>query len=123
MKKILLFDIDGTLLLTGGCGKIAIEKAFQELFGIENAWGDMMPDGKTDLLIIEEISKRTLNRSLNETENAKVSKRYLTYFRSEIQNAPDLSQGTFCKAEGPGHCYTLGRDASLQCPSEPSSWL
>lgn len=34
MKKILLFDIDGTLLLTGGCGKIALERAFLDFFEI-----------------------------------------------------------------------------------------
>lgn len=31
-KKILLFDIDGALLLTGGCGKIALERAFLDFF-------------------------------------------------------------------------------------------
>jgi len=87
MKKILLFDIDGTLLLTGGCGKIALEKAFEEALGIQNAWGDMMPDGKTDPSIIEEIAQKTLNRKLTTLEHVTLSKLYLTYFRTEIQNA------------------------------------
>ena len=30
-----LFDIDGTLIQTGGAGKIAFAETFRELFGIE----------------------------------------------------------------------------------------
>ncbi len=58
--KILLFDIDGTLLLTGGVGKIAIEKAFEELFGMPEVWEDLIPDGKTDPMIFREIAARVL---------------------------------------------------------------
>ncbi len=90
MKKILLFDIDGTLLLTGGCGKIALEKAFEEVLGTQNAWGDMMPDGKTDPFIIEEIAQKILNRKLTSSEYTALSKLYLTYFRLEIQNATNF---------------------------------
>ncbi|MFT7638015.1 MAG: phosphoglycolate phosphatase, partial [Candidatus Omnitrophota bacterium] len=39
IKTVLLFDIDGTLLLTGGAGQIAIDQAFEELFGVADAWG------------------------------------------------------------------------------------
>ena len=86
-KKILLFDIDGTLLLTGGVGIVAFEKAFHDLFGTRNAWGDMVPDGKTDPFIIEEISQKILNRSLDKTEHIKLSEKYLFYFRDEIKRA------------------------------------
>ncbi len=90
MKKILLFDIDGTLLLTGGSGKIAIEKAFEEILGIKNAWGDMMPDGKTDPLIIGEISRKILSRKLTNSEHTNLTKSYLTHFRLEIQKATNF---------------------------------
>ena len=66
--KILLFDIDGTLLLTGGAGRLAIERSFQNLFGIKNAWGDLIPDGKTDPLIFQEIADRVLKRPLKRRE-------------------------------------------------------
>ena len=67
-KKLLLFDIDGTLLVSGGCGKDAFNQAFCELFQIEDAWSHTIPDGKTDPHIIEEIALRNLNRSLNSIE-------------------------------------------------------
>ena len=90
IDKILLFDIDGTLLLTGGVGKIAFEKAFEELFRIPSAWGNTLPDGKTDPNIIDEIAHRVLKRYLAQAEYAALVKRYLAHFRSEIWNAPDF---------------------------------
>lgn len=54
--KLLLFDIDGTLLLSGGAGRRAIDRAFLELYGIDDAFGSLVPDGKTDPLIFREIA-------------------------------------------------------------------
>ena len=87
-QKILLFDIDGTLLLTGGAGRIAFERAFHKLFHIPEAWGDLIPDGKTDPSIIEEISQRTLGRRLAKHEYSTLLEHYLIYFRDEIRNTP-----------------------------------
>lgn len=88
MTKLLLFDIDGTLLLTGGVGIIAFEKAFHELFSAANAWGNMIPDGKTDPDIIDEIGRNALKRSLTQKEHGRLAQRYLFYFEKEILNAP-----------------------------------
>lgn len=77
-------------MLTGGCGKVAIEKAFEEILGIKNAWGDMIPDGKTDPLIIEEITQKTLNRKPTGAEYKDLAKSYLTYFRREIRKSPNF---------------------------------
>lgn len=86
-KKILLFDIDGTLLLTGGCGKIALEQAFLDFFEIENAWGNLLPDGKTDPNIIDEIAQNHFGRALSNQEHAKICELYLKYFSQEIDNS------------------------------------
>lgn len=86
-KKILLFDIDGTLLLTGGCGKIALERAFLDFFQIENAWGNLIPDGKTDPNIIEEIAQDRLGRALSRKEHNHITKFYLQYFDQEIEKS------------------------------------
>jgi phosphoglycolate phosphatase-like HAD superfamily hydrolase len=53
--KLLLFDLDGTLMLSGGAGARAIDRAFAELYRIEGAFGEIVPDGKTDPLIFREI--------------------------------------------------------------------
>jgi len=87
MKTLLLFDIDGTLLLTGGAGRIAFERAFFKLHGIPKAWGPTVPDGKTDPVIIDEIARRELGRSLDSEENQVLENLYVKYFAEEIRQS------------------------------------
>ena len=84
---LLLFDIDGTLLSTGGCGKTALERAFEKMFGISDAWGDIVPDGKTDLLIFNEIAFKCLGRKLRMEEWVTLSERYIRYFEEESEHS------------------------------------
>ena len=84
---LLLFDIDGTLLSTGGCGKVALERAFEKMFGVSNAWGNTYPDGKTDLLIFNEIAVRCIGRKLKAEEWVELSERYTRYFSEESEHS------------------------------------
>lgn len=88
--KLVIFDIDGTLLYTGGAGRIAFERAFQELFGIPEVWQNLVPDGKTDPAIIDEIVCRTLKRPLTPEEYKKLERRYHDFFEEEIVNPPSF---------------------------------
>jgi phosphoglycolate phosphatase-like HAD superfamily hydrolase len=47
-KKLVLFDIDGTLLHGGGSGRAATERAMLEVFGTVGALASYRFDGKTD---------------------------------------------------------------------------
>lgn len=51
--RLLLFDIDGTLLLTGGAGKRAMERAFLELYGVTDALAGVSMAGRTDRWLAE----------------------------------------------------------------------
>lgn len=53
--KLLLFDVDQTLISTGGAGIRALNRAFQKLYSVENAMDGILPHGKTDPGIIREI--------------------------------------------------------------------
>lgn len=53
--KLLLFDIDGTLILTGGAGVRALNRAFHQVVGIVNAMDSIRPHGKTDPGIVREV--------------------------------------------------------------------
>ena len=55
MSRVLLFDIDGTLIKSGGVGGLALNRTFKELFGWDNALGGMHLDGMTDPLIYEAV--------------------------------------------------------------------
>ncbi len=54
--KIVLFDIDGTLLLSDGAGRRAIHTALRETFGSVGP-ADLWFDGKTDRQIVREAMR------------------------------------------------------------------
>ncbi len=88
MNKLLIFDIDGTLLLTGGTGRISFERAFYEIYGIQDSWGDVVPDGKTDQNIFGEIFKRHFNRLPGPNELKNLFTHYARHFEIEIDITP-----------------------------------
>src|SRR4051812_18578749 len=53
---LVLFDIDGTLVLTGGAGGRAMSHAFEELFGIPDAFRGMSMGGRTDAWILNDAA-------------------------------------------------------------------
>ena len=57
MTRVVLFDIDGTLLLSHGAGRTAMEAALVETFGTPGP-ADYRYDGKTDKLIVRESMRR-----------------------------------------------------------------
>ncbi|HEY3369113.1 MAG TPA: HAD family hydrolase [Symbiobacteriaceae bacterium] len=54
---LLLFDVDGTLVWTKA-GRRAFNRAFERVFGLENAAGTVPMAGRTDPLIYEEICRQ-----------------------------------------------------------------
>lgn len=52
--KILLFDIDGTLLSAGGAGTRSLNRAFEAVLGINEAYKNFEMAGKTDVQIVKE---------------------------------------------------------------------
>ena len=54
--RIVLFDIDGTILRSGGVGRIAMERALTNVFGSPGN-ADYRYDGKTDRQIVRETMR------------------------------------------------------------------
>jgi phosphoglycolate phosphatase-like HAD superfamily hydrolase len=84
--KIVLFDIDGTLLLTDGAGRRAIHAALVETFG-RLGTTDHWFDGKTDRQIVRELmriegfSDELINSRMEESLD-----RYLTHLDRELES-------------------------------------
>jgi phosphoglycolate phosphatase-like HAD superfamily hydrolase len=80
--KLLLFDVDQTLVSTGGAGVRALNRAFERLFAIENAMDGILPHGKTDPAIVREIG---ISRQVD-TGPALVSilENYLAFLDEEV---------------------------------------
>ena len=57
-SKILLFDIDGTLLLSGRAGYRALTQTFEELFDVPLGFDDIPVAGRTDELILTAALER-----------------------------------------------------------------
>src|SRR5689334_15624731 len=54
--RVLLFDIDGTLVLTGGAGSRAMTQAFQDLFAVADAFRGIPMPGRTDSWILSDAA-------------------------------------------------------------------
>jgi phosphoglycolate phosphatase len=54
MKRFLLFDVDMTLIDSGGAGIAALNRAMEELFGISEGFKNVKAAGKTDPQIVRE---------------------------------------------------------------------
>lgn len=56
--KIILFDIDGTLIHSGGSGLHGMNLAFEEVWGVANGLKGVALSGRTDVLILQEALQR-----------------------------------------------------------------
>lgn len=56
--QVFFFDIDGTLVSTGGAGRSAMDKAFREVHGVEGALGQVSMAGRVDPAIYREAVDR-----------------------------------------------------------------
>jgi len=53
-QRLFLFDIDNTLLYTGGAGSRAMDIAFERLHGVAKAFADISLAGRTDTAILRD---------------------------------------------------------------------
>lgn len=82
--KAVLFDIDGTLILSGGAGSRALSHAFKKLFRRDNALEGIKPDGKTDPAIIREMCRKVLGRDCQGEELESLCRQYLHFLSREV---------------------------------------
>lgn len=87
-SKLLLFDLDWTLIYTGGAGVRALNSAFKRQFGIGEAMKKISPDGKTDPAICREMIKVHMAREPEQAEIDKLCQGYLDHLALEIPDSP-----------------------------------
>jgi phosphoglycolate phosphatase-like HAD superfamily hydrolase len=84
MRKLILFDIDGTLVLTGGAGIRAMNRACEELVGHPHALEGIPVAGRTDRIILTDVVTRA-GRTLDDGLLDRLRDRYITNLRQEIE--------------------------------------
>jgi phosphoglycolate phosphatase len=86
--KFILFDIDGTLIDSGGAGVKALNRAFEEMFSVVDAFRAISMAGKTDLQILTEGLK--LHNVAN--SNGVVPEFFESYI-THLRNTIDATKG------------------------------
>ncbi len=83
--KLILFDIDGTLMDSGEAGTRSMNLAFDDLFSIRGAFGGISMAGKTDIQIMKEgLRKYGLNSEDGNIESLCAG--YIRHLLKEIEN-------------------------------------
>jgi len=86
-RKLVLFDIDGTLLWTDGAGRRAVFGALFERFGAIDP-GDHRFDGKTDPQIVRELLRKTgVDDAEIDAHLDRILERYYSLLRAELDGA------------------------------------
>jgi len=84
MYRILLFDIDGTLVTTGGAGAVAWRRAFEELHGIPADIGEFTDAGMTDPDVGARTFEAVLGRPPSPHELALIVQRRLEHLPEAV---------------------------------------
>src|SRR3954451_25107251 len=82
-----LFDVDGTLISTGGAGARSWRHAFQELHGIPADIGKFTDAGMTDPVVARLTFKAAVGHEPSPTELATVMAAYLDRLPYEVEHA------------------------------------
>jgi phosphoglycolate phosphatase len=81
--NLLLFDIDGTLLMSGGAGKVAMERSFETVWGIREGLRDIPLMGRTDPAIVLQVLREN-GVPAADSEIEKFREYYFWYLEEEI---------------------------------------
>lgn len=84
---ILLFDIDGTLVTTGGAGRRAMQRGFAELYGVSDAL-EFKFDGMTDRSIVR-AGLSNLGVSVTAEAIDRLLEVYILALSDEVQRVPE----------------------------------
>ena len=84
MRTLLLFDIDGTLILSGRAGLRALNRAFEQETGVAEGFRDLNAAGRTDGYLIEEAARRA-GLEMTPAIRGRIEARYYDLLAEEIQ--------------------------------------
>jgi len=85
--RLILFDIDGTLVNTGGAGSRAFSRALKAVYGLARGLDGVRLDGKTDLQIVREVFQRQhLSLEVSEESAQELFDSYIEFLKSELED-------------------------------------
>lgn len=87
MKKLVLFDLDGTLVYTGAAGRTALIKAVKELYGTEPRFEHGLISGRTDTDNFSLVYELVKGKKAPKAEIKKIHAKYLQLLPAEVKKA------------------------------------
>ncbi len=81
---VVLFDVDGTLISTGGAGAASWRMAFDDLYGVPADIGKYADAGMTDPEVASLTFRNVIGRDPSRQELARVMSRRLHYLPSTV---------------------------------------
>lgn len=85
MRKLVLFDIDGTLVLTGGAGLRAMNRAIEEVLGHGDGLNGIPIAGRTDWsILVDAVAK--VGRQIDDVLLGILRDRYVAHLAAEIEH-------------------------------------
>ena len=84
MKKLILFDLDGTLVYTGSAGRTALNKAIKKLYGKEPKYEHSLISGCTDTQNFASVYKLIKGKKPSKAEIKKINDTYLELLPQEV---------------------------------------
>jgi phosphoglycolate phosphatase len=82
--RAVLFDIDGTILVTGGAGGVAWQRAFDQLYGVEANIAEHTDAGMTDPEIAAIVFRAAVGREGSPEERARAIAGYLRHLPDTV---------------------------------------
>jgi phosphoglycolate phosphatase len=86
-RKVVLFDVDGTLIDTGGAGGRSWSHAFRQAFGIDGDIRKFTEVGMTDPVVARQTFEGTLGREPTTDEVIRLMMRYVLRLPEEVASS------------------------------------
>ena len=89
--RLILFDIDGTLVLSGGAGSRALKQAIHQAYGVPDSLDGVRVHGKTDRQIVREVlSHYGAEHLFTEETIAPLFANYISLLREELSSGENF---------------------------------
>jgi phosphoglycolate phosphatase-like HAD superfamily hydrolase len=115
VHTIVLWDIDNTLLYTGGAGSLAMARAFRDLYGVDDAFRRVEFSGRTDTAIFRDAAlEHGIAPDGMSAEMARFLDAYVPHLRTTLQEVaggslmPGVEAVLAALADRPGVRQGLG---------------
>ncbi|BCS35543.1 hypothetical protein TBR22_A47760 [Luteitalea sp. TBR-22] len=85
MPTLLLFDIDGTLITTGGSGYRSMKRAVEVTMGVDHALEGIPVAGRTDSIILRDAVRAIDGSEITPDLQARIRDNYCVILREELE--------------------------------------